>query len=138
VFNVIGHINWLGVAAATLVTAVLGAVWFTVLFGKQYARALAREGEPPPKMTLIFIAGPFLCGLVTCVASAVLIRALGVSTFADALMFGLVVGLGFLAATTVNTGINPNIPRPILYGAISGSYFLAAGLLVSVILVAVG
>jgi Protein of unknown function (DUF1761) len=137
-FNVLGHINWLAVAAATFATAVLGALWFTVLFAKQYALALGREGAPPPKMTPIFIAGPFLCGFVTSVASAILIRALGVSTFADALIFGLVVGLGFLAATTVNTGINPNIPRPILYGAISGLYFLTAGVLVSVILVAIG
>lgn len=31
---------------------------------------------------------------------------------------------------------NPNMPRPLFYGLISGSYFLLSGLLVSVILVA--
>jgi Protein of unknown function (DUF1761) len=135
-FNVLGQISWLGVAAATFASAVLGAVWFTALFGKYYTKALGREGQPPFKMTPIFMAGPFLCGLVTCIASAILMRALGVHTYSDGLVFGLIVGLGLLATTTVNTGINPNIPRPILYGVISGSYFLVAGMMISLILVA--
>jgi hypothetical protein len=135
-FNVLGQISWLGVAAATFASAVLGAVWFTALLGKYYTKALGREGQPPFKMTPIFMAGPFLCGLVTCIASAILMRALGVHTYSDGLVFGLVVGLGLLATTTVNTGINPNIPRPILYGLISGSYFFVAGMMISLILVA--
>jgi hypothetical protein len=41
-----------------------------------------------------------------------------------------------LAATTVNTAINPNIPRPLLYGLISGTYFVLSSIAVSVIVVA--
>jgi hypothetical protein len=133
-FNVLGQISWLGVAAATLATAALGAVWFSALFGKYYTIALGREGQPPFKMTLIFMVGPFLCGFVTCIASAILMQALGVNSIGDGLIFGLIVGLGLLATTTANTGINPNIPRPILYGIISGSYFLVAGVMISLIL----
>jgi Protein of unknown function (DUF1761) len=137
-FNVLGQINWLAVAAATLANAMLGALWFTALFGKHYTTALGREGAPPVKMTPIFIAGPFLCGLVTCIASAVLMRALGIDAVGDGLAFGLITGFGFLTATTVNTGINPNIARPVLYGLISGSYFLVAGVIISIILVTMG
>ena len=50
--------------------------------------------------------------------------------------FGATVGFGYLAATTVNTAINPNIPRPLFYGLISGSYFLLSSVVVAVILVA--
>ena len=135
-FNVLGQINWLGVIAATFAAAVLGALWFTALFGKFYTLALGREGQPPFKMTPIFMAGPFVCGLVTVVASAILMRALAIDNFGDALMFGIIVGLGLLTATTVNTGINPNIPRPLLYGLVSGSYFFVTGVVVSLILVA--
>jgi hypothetical protein len=135
-FNVFGEISWLGVAAATLATAVLGAVWFTALFGKYYTLALGREGLPPFKTTPIFMAAPFLCGLVTSIACAILLRALGINTYGDGLAFGLITGLGFLATTTVNTGINPNIPRPLLYGLVSGSYFLLAGIMISLILTA--
>lgn len=134
-FNVIGQINWLGVAVATLAAAVLGALWFTALFGRFYTIALGRQGQPPFKMTPIFMAGPFVCGLVTAIAAAILMRALHIEDFADALLFGLIVGLGFLATTTVNTGINPNMPRPLLYGLVSGSYFLVTGVVVSLILV---
>jgi hypothetical protein len=137
-FNVLGQISLLGVAAATIATAVLGALWFTALFGKYYTVALGREGQPPFKMTPVFMAGPFLCGLVTCLASAILMSALGVHTFGDAIAFGLIAGFGFLTTTTVNTGINPNIPRPILYGVISGSYFLITGIMISLILLAIG
>jgi hypothetical protein len=133
-FNVLGQISWLGVAAATLASTMLGAVWFTALFGKYYTLALGREGQTPFKMTPIFMVGPFLCGLVTCIASAILMRAFGINNIGDGLVFGFIVGLGLLAATTVNTGINPNIPRPILYGIISGSYFLTAGVISSLIL----
>jgi Protein of unknown function (DUF1761) len=136
-FNVFGEISWLGVAAATLATAVLGAVWFTALFGKYYTLALGREGLPPFKMTPIFMAGPFRCGLVTSIACAILLRALGINTYGEGLVFGMIAGLGFLTTTTVNTGINPNIPRPLLYGVISGSYFLVAGVMISLILTAV-
>jgi hypothetical protein len=137
-FDVLGQINWFGVAAATLAAAVLGGLWFTAVFGKSYTVALGREGQPPFKMTPIFMAGPFLCGLVTCIAGAILIRALGIVSYGDAVTFGLIIGVGFLATTTVNTGINPNIPRPILYGVINGSYFLVAGMMIAVILVALG
>jgi hypothetical protein len=137
-FDVLGQINSFSVAAATLASAVLGALWFTALFGKYYTVALGRDGQPPFKMTPIFMAGPFLCGLVTCIASAILIRALGIVSYGDAVTYGLITGFGFLATTTVNTGINPNIPRPILYGIISGSYFLVAGVMIALILVALG
>jgi RsiW-degrading membrane proteinase PrsW (M82 family) len=72
------------------------------------------------------------------IASAMILRALGVENLGDGIMFGAIIGLGFLTATTVNTGINPNIPRPFLYGAISGSYFLVAGILNGAILTMIG
>lgn len=88
------------------------------------------------KPALRFILGPLVCGLVTTVAMAVLFYAFDIESFTDALLFGGIVGAGLLASTTVNTGINPNIPRPLLYGLVSGSYFFLSGLIVSIILVA--
>jgi len=135
-FNVIEEINWLAILFATLTSALLGGVWFTLIFGNAYARALGKEGASAEKPAAIFIVGPFVCGFVTTVTLAVLIYAFDIESMADALIFGGIVGIGLLASTTVNTGINPNIPRPLLYGLISGSYFLLSGLMISVILVA--
>lgn len=135
--NSIGHISWLGIIAATIATQVVGALWFTALFGRFYARALGREGEPA-KISPIFILGPLVCNLFTVIASAIFLRALGIANLGDGLLFGAITGFGFLTATTVNTGINPNIPRPFLYGAVSGSYFLVAGILNGAILTMLG
>ena len=115
----------------------LGTLWFTALFGKHDAIALGREGAPQAKMTPVFIAGPFVCGLVTCIASAILMRALRIDSYRDGLLFSLIIGLGYLAATTVNTGINLNMPRPIVYGVISGSYSFVAKSIDSIVLVTI-
>ena len=120
----------------TAASSVLGGLWFAVLFAKPYAVALGRRDEPKTKPGPIFMVGPLVCGLVTTIASAILVKALKIESVVDAVTFGAVVGIGYLASTTVNTAINPNIPRPLFYGLISGSYFALSGLIVSMILVA--
>jgi Protein of unknown function (DUF1761) len=135
-FNVLGQLNWLAIAVATVASFVIGGFWFTAAFGKQYAVALGRDRVSPSKPAAIFIVGPFLWALLTSIASAVLMHTLGVNNVGDGLVFGTIVGFGFLAATTANTAVNPNIPRPVLYGVISGSYHLVAGLTISLVLVA--
>ena len=84
---------------------------------------------------MIFIAGPALCSLIITITSAILMQALQIRTLGTAIEFAFVIGVGYLVANTVNIAINPNIPRPILYGAISGAFHLAGILIVSVILV---
>lgn len=136
--HAVRDINVLGVLVATFAISVLGGLWFAFLFAKPYAFALGREDGPQQKPGPLFILGPMACGLVSVITSAWLLKALQVQTLEGAVGFGGLVGLGFLASTTVNTAINPNIPRPLVYGLVSGSYFLLAGVVTSVTLVAVG
>ncbi len=131
----LANLNWLSVLLAFVPYFMLGALWFTLLFSKPYKISLGREGETLPNKP-IFIVGPALCCLVITIASAVLIYALNIQSFGGAVEFSLIVGVGFLVANTVNIAINPNIPRPILYGIISGAYHLVGILIVSIILVA--
>ena len=119
----LGSVNWLAVLAATAAYTVLGGLWFTLLFGRQYAAALGRgESAPPP--SALFIAGPAVCTLVVTVTTALLLGALAVDTLGGAVVVALVVGVGYLVANTVNIAINPNMPRPLYYGVITGSYHL--------------
>ncbi|WP_026885584.1 DUF1761 domain-containing protein [Clostridium beijerinckii] len=136
-FNIIHEINWIAVVLATIANSLVGGFWFTAIFGKAYSIALGKEEGKSEKPAPIFIIGPLVCGLLTTVAMAILIYAFRIESIVDAIIFGGVVGIGLLASTTVNTGINPNIPRPILYGVISGSYFMISGLIISLILVAI-
>ncbi len=132
--NQFANVNWLSVLLAFVAYFMLGALWFTALFSKPYKISLGRENETLPNKP-IFIVGPALCTLVITLATALLFYALKISSFGEALEFSLLIGIGFLVANTVNIAINPNIPRPILYGIISGAYHLVGILLVGCILV---
>ncbi|TKT85297.1 DUF1761 domain-containing protein [Dyadobacter frigoris] len=134
-FNVLAEISWLSVLLAFVPYFLLGALWFTLLFSKPYKVSLGRENDLPQKLAPIFIIGPALCCLVITIASAILIYALKIDSYENAVIFAILVGLGYLVANTVNIAINPNIPKPLLYGLISGAYHFVGILIVSLILV---
>ncbi|HEY8955823.1 DUF1761 domain-containing protein [Chitinophaga sp.] len=131
----LANLNWISVSVAFVAYFLLGALWFTLLFHKQYKISLGRENETLQNNAPIFIVGPALCSLVITIVSAVLIYVLNIHQFAGALEFAIVIGIGYLFANTVNIAINPNIPRPILYGIITGTYHLLGILIVSIILI---
>jgi Protein of unknown function (DUF1761) len=128
------HISVLPIVAATIAVMALGAVWFTLLFERPYAVVLGRERQPKAKMAPLYFVGPSLCVLVTTIASAILMSAERISSIGEAVGFGTIVGVGYLSATAMNMAINPNIPRPILYGLLSSGYFLVSSILISVII----
>lgn len=129
------HLNWISVAIAFVAYFILGALWFTLFFKKQYAVSLGKENDLPEKPAPIFIIGPAVCSLIITITSAILIYALGINSYGQTIEFVLIVGMGYLVANTVNIAINPNIPNPIHYGIISGAYHLVGISIVSSILV---
>ena len=132
--NAINEINWIGVFLGTVTNFFLGGLWFTALFAKLYAIALGKENEPKQKPAPIYLIGPLFCGLITTFTLAILFRILKIDSLGNAISIGTLVGFGFLATTTINTAINPNIPRPLLYGFVSGLFFVVSTILVSIIL----
>ena len=133
-FAVLTELNWLAILASTVVFVVLGGVYFTVVIAKPYRVALGNENAELPKPGPIFIVGPMIASLVVVVTSAVLLRALGVETLGDGIVFGLIVGIGYLVAQTLTIAINPNFPRPLLYTVINAPYFIVCTLVASIIL----
>ena len=132
----LSNLNWISVAFAFVAYFILGALWFTLFFKKQYAISLGKENALPEKPAPIFIIGPAICSLIITITSAILIYALRINSYGQAIEFALIIGVGYLVANTVNIAINPNIPNPIHYGIISGAYHLVGILIVSIILVA--
>lgn len=104
-------------------------------FKKQYAISLGKENQLPQKPAPIFIIGPAICSLVITIATALLMHVINVIMVSKALEFSFIIGIGFLVANTINIAINPNMPRPIHYGIISGFYHLTGIILVCFILV---
>jgi hypothetical protein len=133
-FTVLTEINWLAVLASTVVFAVLGGVYFSVVIPKPYAVALGNVGKDLPKPGALTYVGPMIASLAVVITSAILLRALEVTSLGDGIVFGLLVGIGYLVAQTVTIAINPNFPRPLLYALINAPYFIVCTLAASVIL----
>lgn len=134
--DVMGSVSWFGVFVAAVAHFFLGGVWFMGLVGKQYGIALGRNDPPDQKPAPLFIVGPFVCSTVTIVTTALLLGALGVTSYRGAIALGLVVGLGYLTPMVVNIAINPNFPRPFFYSALSAPFFVIGSVMTCVILVA--
>ncbi|WP_395639879.1 DUF1761 domain-containing protein [Pseudolysinimonas sp.] len=133
-FNVLSEINWLAVLAAVAASAVIGGVWFGVVVAKPYLVALGRQNEPATKPAPLTFVGPMLAGAVIVVTSAVLLRALGVEALGDGILFGVIVGIGYLVAMTFTIAINPNFPRPVFYTLLNAPSFLLTSVVTSIIL----
>lgn len=130
------QVNWLAVLAASVAHFVLGGVWFTALFGRRYAAALGIADRPAQKPAPLFLVGPFACSTITIATTAVLLRALGLTGYGDALILGAIVGIGYLGAMTLNIAINPLFPRPFAYALINVPVFLIGSLMACLILTA--
>lgn len=101
---------------------------------KPYRVALGNETTELSKPGPLLYVGPMVSSLIVVITSAVLLRALGVETLGDGIVFGLIVGIGYLVAQTLTIAINPNFPRPLLYTLINAPYFIVCTLLASIIL----
>lgn len=133
-FNVLTEINWLAVLVAVVASALIGGVWFGVVVAKPYLVALGRQNEPAAKPGALTYAGPMVAGAVIVITSAVLLRALGVESLGDGILFGLIVGIGYLVSMTFTIAINPNFPRPVFYTLLNAPSFLLTSVVTSIIL----
>jgi hypothetical protein len=135
-FDVAGEFNWLAIILATLAYFMLGALWFTPLFGKAYDKALDSKRAKNQKWPAVYYIGPFLSAFAATIATAVLLYALNVGQTSDALWLGLIVGVGYAMSISFNNAINPKTPRPLLYGAVTGGYHVVGIVIVAAILFA--
>jgi hypothetical protein len=130
----IAAINIWGVLAAAAFAFVFGGVYFGMLTPKHYAVAMGRAGEPAASPSPLFIIGPFVCNVVMIIATALLVQATGTATFAQAVVLGLVVAIGYLLPMCMMIAINPNFPKPFYYTALNAPYLLISGVMYAVIL----
>ncbi|MDC6378969.1 DUF1761 domain-containing protein [Pseudomonas graminis] len=133
----LSQLNWIAVAIASVAHLILGGIWYTVIFRRRYASVMGLD-EWPSKAPARFIAGPFLCSLISIITTAILQQCLGIDSQSDALFLGAFVGVGYLGTTTTNIAINPLFPHPYAYAyaILTVPMFLIGSIISSSILVA--
>lgn len=132
-FAIAAELNGWVVLLATLVYFILGALWFTPLFGKYYDLALGFDRQKDYKWPAIYYLSPFVNSLVVSIATAMLVHLLKIERLADAVALGLIVGVGYAGAISFNNAVNPVTPRPLLYGAVTGGYHVVGITLVAMV-----
>src|SRR5687767_1533393 len=98
-------LNWLAILLAFGAYFILGALWFTLFFKKQYLTSLGKVDQPQ-NTSPIYIAGPAVCTLIITFCHAILMENLSIRSYEAAINFALLVGSGYLVANTVNIAIN--------------------------------
>lgn len=133
-FDVLTQINWLAVLLAFVIAAAIGAVYFPILIAKPYLRALGRENADKVPSNAVRNIGPIACTLLVTITTAIFVRAMNITMVGDAVGFGLIAGVGYLAAMTFQIALNPNFPRPLLYGLINAPYFVVVAVVQAIVL----
>ncbi|MDO5102505.1 MAG: DUF1761 domain-containing protein [Lautropia sp.] len=126
-------IHTIPILVATLAYYMLGALWFTPLFGHHYDVATGLARAPNQKWAARYYLVPlFSCGLVV-LTTALFIEAFAIEGFIDTLLLGLVVGIGYLGALSFNNALTPRIPRPFLFATLISGYHLVGAVLAALI-----
>lgn len=117
-------------ALAGLLYYVLGAVWFTPLFGHAWDWSIGHDrsrsgGRFPLSYYLLPLAGALVTAVVI---STLLPRGAGVM---PGLLTGAAVGLVAATASMTNA-LTPHTPHPYVFGAITGGYHLTGGALAGI------
>lgn len=112
---------------------VLGGLWFTPLFGKQWDRAIGFQRPVRWRPGLPYYLVPWAGCLAVAMAVGHLLELVAARSLGEALTLGLVVGAGISLAITSVNALAPNMPRPVLYAAVTGSYHVLGAVLCAAI-----
>lgn len=132
-FDAFAHLNWLAVALAALAYYVLGAAWFTPLFGKAWDRSIGYDRSQAAKFRPAYYVVPLVSAVFVALALGVILAVMA-PTFGEALVVGVVIGLGVAAAVSINNALTPHTPHPYVLGAVTGGYHLVGIVIVSAII----
>lgn len=136
-FEMLGQLNWLAVIVGAAIYFGIGAVWFTVLFSSAWQRSIGWDPSRERPMSPVVYAVPALFYLVAATATAMLAAATGSDDWADGVMLGLVVGIGYALTIVASEAVfDPHKPQPWRWFAITGAYHLL-GLVIVAVLVSV-
>ncbi len=119
-----GSINYLAVVAGAILSMVIGFLWYGPILGKAWLAEMEKAGRRREDMKGSggMYALMFVVGFVFSLALALIIKASGVSSVGEGILWGAVVSIGVASATALsNTAFEG---RRIALWLISGAYYL--------------
>lgn len=131
------HLNWLAVALAAIAYYLLGAAWFTPLFGKAWDRSIGHDRSTATKFGPDYYLVPLVSAIFVSLALGLILATLAPPSFGEALIVGVVIGFGVAAAVSINNALTPHTPHPYLFGAVTGGYHFVGIVIVSAIIATV-
>jgi hypothetical protein len=133
--DTLSELNWIAVIIGTIAFFALGAVWYAPqVFGRAWQRASGIEIAEGQRPGVAFYVGPLATCFLSTVATAMLALATGTDTFGEAVVLGLVAGIGYAAAVAFVGGIfDPHKSQPQVWFAIFGGYQLVGLIIVATI-----
>jgi hypothetical protein len=134
----IANLNYVHILVATLAYFAIGAIWYSLLFGKPWMKA-ANIAPPSPedrkRMPMMF-ASTFVLNFITTFATACVLYFVQPVSVVAALKVGLLLSVGFVGANTALN--NMYVRRPFALTLIDSGYHVIAICTVSVILMCWG
>ena len=122
----LSDLNYLGILVTAVVIFVIGALWYTVLFGKMW---LAAHAYTPARA----YGFSFVCYLVLAAVMNLLILRMGISEPIGGAKLGLVCWLGFVATIglTANLYSNKRLTTYVIDAAYQLVFMVVAGVILA-------
>ncbi len=120
-------VDYLGVLIATIAAFAVGALWYSVLFGRQWRNLMGITDEKMRSMKVTPVramTGGFIATLVLVYVLAALMALLPIVTAGEAAWFGFLIALGFIATTQLNTVLYEDKSWKLFF--INASHYLVA------------
>ena len=98
----ISHLNYVHILVAALVYFIIGALWYSVIFGKQWMKLVGiKEVTEQDKKNIPMMFGTtFVLNFIITFAIACIIYSLHPPTGLGAVKIGVLLGVGFVGTTT--------------------------------------
>ena len=129
------NFNVLSIIVCGLIYFGLGALWYAVIFGKPFASALSftpDEEVAQRKHFPLALLVHFVCGFVTALAIAVLIRVIGITSVTGGMALGSMLWGAFTLTTHLISSMFERRPNTVF--AVNAVFYLVAYVILGAIL----
>ncbi|KQQ94062.1 hypothetical protein ASF62_07845 [Leifsonia sp. Leaf325] len=138
IVDAVGRLDWVALVIGSVAYFLLGALWFTPLFGRAWDRSVGVTRSRGERFPLIYYVVPLLSGTLITIATVWLVAALELREPVGAVVLGAVVGGGIAAAVSITNAVVPTIPHPLVFGGITGGYHAIGITMVALIATMIG